>query len=168
MAKIVVDPGVYLPSNPDGVVVELDKKSGRPLQSHAKVSYLHDVSLINRGLTSMYILPGTFHGYVQSAKRADRRVCRPRLGVKRVRSGHRKDHAVRRLAASDLQGWRRLSSRRLGSSDHRHVQERLHERRADVVPVSVSGDGYGTWGKITLVFNLLTVSLSSVVCISVE
>lgn len=37
MEKIVVDPGVYLPSNPDGVVVDIDKKSGRPLQSHAKV-----------------------------------------------------------------------------------------------------------------------------------
>jgi hypothetical protein len=37
MAKIRVDVGVYLPSNPDGVVVDIDKKSGRPLQSHAKV-----------------------------------------------------------------------------------------------------------------------------------
>lgn len=37
MAKIVVDVGVYLPSNPDGKVVDIDKKSGRPLQSHAKV-----------------------------------------------------------------------------------------------------------------------------------
>jgi phosphatidylinositol 4-kinase len=37
MAKIDVDIGVYLPSNPDGRVVDIDKKSGRPLQSHAKV-----------------------------------------------------------------------------------------------------------------------------------
>ena len=39
MAKIRVDVdvGVYLPSNPDGTVVDIDKKSGRPLQSHAKV-----------------------------------------------------------------------------------------------------------------------------------
>lgn len=37
MAKINVDVGVYLPSNPDGIVVDIDKKSGRPLQSHAKV-----------------------------------------------------------------------------------------------------------------------------------
>jgi phosphatidylinositol 4-kinase len=29
---------VYLPSNPDGEVIDLDRKSGRPLQSHAKVS----------------------------------------------------------------------------------------------------------------------------------
>jgi phosphatidylinositol 4-kinase len=40
MAKIKVDPGVYLPSNPDGVVVDIDRLSGRPLQSHAKVRYL--------------------------------------------------------------------------------------------------------------------------------
>ena len=37
MAKIVVEVGVYLPSNPDGKVIDIDKKSGRPLQSHAKV-----------------------------------------------------------------------------------------------------------------------------------
>lgn len=37
MAKILVDVGVYLPSNPEGKVVDVDKKSGRPLQSHAKV-----------------------------------------------------------------------------------------------------------------------------------
>lgn len=40
MAKIKVSVGVYLPSNPDGVVVELDKKSGRPLQSHAKAPFM--------------------------------------------------------------------------------------------------------------------------------
>jgi hypothetical protein len=38
MAKIRVDVGVYLPSNPDGKVVDIDKLSGRPLQSHAKVN----------------------------------------------------------------------------------------------------------------------------------
>lgn len=37
MAKIHVEVGVYLPSNPDGKVIDIDKKSGRPLQSHAKV-----------------------------------------------------------------------------------------------------------------------------------
>lgn len=41
MAKIQVDKGVYLPSNPDGVVVDIDRNSGRPLQSHAKVRPFH-------------------------------------------------------------------------------------------------------------------------------
>ncbi|WFD31465.1 1-phosphatidylinositol 4-kinase [Malassezia sp. CBS 17886] len=40
MALIVVDPGVYLPSNPDGVLVDLDRRSGRPLQSHAKAPFM--------------------------------------------------------------------------------------------------------------------------------
>ncbi|KAK9470089.1 uncharacterized protein V1510DRAFT_303069 [Dipodascopsis tothii] len=40
MAKIKVDVGVYLPSNPDGVVVAIDRKSGRPLQSHAKAPFM--------------------------------------------------------------------------------------------------------------------------------
>ncbi|RMD43915.1 hypothetical protein DV735_g1178, partial [Chaetothyriales sp. CBS 134920] len=38
--KIQVDVGVYLPSNPDGVVVGIDRKSGKPLQSHAKAPYM--------------------------------------------------------------------------------------------------------------------------------
>jgi phosphatidylinositol 4-kinase len=41
MANIKVDPGVYLPSNPDGVLVDINRTSGRPLQSHAKVRFFH-------------------------------------------------------------------------------------------------------------------------------
>lgn len=40
MAKIVVKPGVYLPSNPDGVVIDINRKLGKPLQSHAKAPYM--------------------------------------------------------------------------------------------------------------------------------
>ena len=40
LQKIQVDEGVYLPSNPDGVVVGIDRKSGKPLQSHAKTPYM--------------------------------------------------------------------------------------------------------------------------------
>ncbi|KAK6453831.1 phosphatidylinositol-4 kinase [Scheffersomyces xylosifermentans] len=40
MYKIEVKPGVYLPSNPDGVVVDINRKSGKPLQSHAKAPFM--------------------------------------------------------------------------------------------------------------------------------
>ncbi|AAS51888.1 ADL033Wp [Eremothecium gossypii ATCC 10895] len=40
MAKIAIQPDVYLPSNPDGVVIDIDRKSGKPLQSHAKAPFM--------------------------------------------------------------------------------------------------------------------------------
>lgn len=40
LRNIQVEVGVYLPSNPDGVVIGIDRKSGKPLQSHAKAPYM--------------------------------------------------------------------------------------------------------------------------------
>lgn len=40
LRKIEVQVGVYLPSNPDGVVIGIDRKSGKPLQSHAKAPFM--------------------------------------------------------------------------------------------------------------------------------
>ncbi|BFZ55680.1 Phosphatidylinositol 4-kinase stt4 [Savitreella phatthalungensis] len=40
MARIDVEHGVYLPSNPDGEVIDIERKSGRPLQSHAKAPFM--------------------------------------------------------------------------------------------------------------------------------
>lgn len=42
LRKIKVDPisRVYLPSNPESILLDIDYDSGRPLQSHAKVCEL--------------------------------------------------------------------------------------------------------------------------------
>lgn len=40
LRKIQVEVGVYLPSNPDGQVIGIDRKSGKPLQSHAKTPFM--------------------------------------------------------------------------------------------------------------------------------
>lgn len=40
MSKIEVKEGVYLPSNPDGIVSDINRKSGKPLQSHAKAPFM--------------------------------------------------------------------------------------------------------------------------------
>lgn len=40
LRKIKVEVGVYLPINADAVVIGIDRKSGKPLQSHAKAPYM--------------------------------------------------------------------------------------------------------------------------------
>ena len=40
LRKITLEVGVYLPCNPDGTVIGIDRKSGKPLQSHAKAPYM--------------------------------------------------------------------------------------------------------------------------------
>ena len=40
LSKIEVQPGCYLPSNPEALVIDIDKNTGTPLQSAAKAPFL--------------------------------------------------------------------------------------------------------------------------------
>lgn len=50
MALIEIKPRVYLPSHPDGTVVDIDRLSGKPLQSHAKAPFM--ATFLIRGSSS--------------------------------------------------------------------------------------------------------------------
>jgi phosphatidylinositol 4-kinase A len=67
MKKIKLDVGVYLPSNPDGVVIGIDRKSGRPLQSHAKAPFMATfkikrVKMLNEGNSRQHMVNGDDEG----------------------------------------------------------------------------------------------------------
>ena len=47
MRKIAVDPGVYLPSNPESTVVGIQYDSGRPLQSSAKAPFMATFEILD-------------------------------------------------------------------------------------------------------------------------
>lgn len=54
LAKIAVDPGVYLPSNPESVVVDIDRSSGKSLQSHAKAPFMATFRIRRKTVGSVY------------------------------------------------------------------------------------------------------------------
>ncbi|KXS10694.1 kinase-like protein [Gonapodya prolifera JEL478] len=61
LRKIKVEPGVYLPSNPDAVVVDINYDSGRPLQSHAKAPYMATFKVKHRNIASKARSPTEVH-----------------------------------------------------------------------------------------------------------
>lgn len=89
MAKITVDPGVYLPSNPDGVVVDIDRHSGRPLQSHAKVRHLQSVGSIMCSLSLQAPFMATFkvHREPKKAKAVDQEAQNALISMEETREG---------------------------------------------------------------------------------
>lgn len=53
LAKIVVQPGCYLPSNPEALVMDIDHNSGTPMQSAAKAPFLARFKVLRCGLNEL-------------------------------------------------------------------------------------------------------------------
>lgn len=132
LLKIKVQSGVYLPSNPDSIVVDIDYDSGRPLQSHAKVRAGR-----HWGVRPAHQSPAGPLSRVILCYAA------PNIGEGEPRK--RPATIAHFETVCDIQGRGRLSARCSGAPVDRYVQDNFRTPRLGLVPVPLPRRRNSSW-----------------------